>query len=80
MGLFQAASHVDGGAAFDLDLGQVDEMIAAVPRLTVAQLQEELSKRGLDTKWTPLKGKKDLVKRLTVSYVVNLLLYTLPLQ
>lgn len=34
--------------------------------LTVAQLQEELTKAGLDTKWNPLKGKKELVDRLQV--------------
>ena len=36
--------------------------------LTVAQLQQELSKRSLDTRWTPLKGKKELVDRLKVSW------------
>ena len=36
--------------------------------LTVAQLQEELTKRGLDTKWNPLKGKKELVERLQASF------------
>lgn len=34
--------------------------------LTAAQLQEELTKRGLDVKWQPLKGKKILVERLQV--------------
>ena len=34
--------------------------------LTAAQLQEELTKRGLDVKWQPLKGKKVLVERLQV--------------
>lgn len=28
--------------------------------------QEELAKRGLDTKWNPLKGKGELVARLQV--------------
>ena len=28
--------------------------------------QEELGKRGLDKKWTPLKGKRELVARLQV--------------
>ena len=28
------------------------------------QLQEELAKRGLETKWNPLKGKGELVARL----------------
>ena len=38
---------------------------ALVPdSMTVAALQEELSKRGLDTKWNPLKKKKELVDRL----------------
>lgn len=46
-------------------------MIAIVPKLTVAQLQEELGKRSLDTKWTPLKGKKELVGRLTVSLAAD---------
>lgn len=35
-------------------------------KLTAAQLQEELTKRGLDVKWQPLKGKKVLVERLQV--------------
>ena len=40
---------------------------ALVPEnMTVAALQEELSKRGLDTKWNPLKKKKELVDRLQV--------------
>ena len=34
--------------------------------LTVVQLQEELTKRGLDTKWFPLQGKKLLSDRLQV--------------
>ncbi|DBB00253.1 TPA: hypothetical protein ACH3X1_014082 [Trebouxia sp. C0004] len=33
-------------------------------KLTAAQLQEELTKRGMDVKWQPLKGKKVLVDRL----------------
>lgn len=37
-----------------------------VGTLTVAQLQEALKARGLDTKWSPLKGKKELVDRLQV--------------
>lgn len=36
-------------------------------KLTAAQLQEELTKRGLDVKWQPLKGKKVLVERLQVN-------------
>lgn len=35
-------------------------------KLTAAQLQEELTKRGIDVKWQPLKGKKVLVDRLQV--------------
>lgn len=35
-------------------------------------LQEELAKRGLDTKWDPLKGKKTLVDRLQVGLGVRL--------
>lgn len=31
-------------------------------------LQEELKKRALDAKWTPLKGKKELVDRLQVLF------------
>ncbi|KAL4450685.1 hypothetical protein ABPG77_001041 [Micractinium sp. CCAP 211/92] len=34
------------------------------PGMNVQQLQEELARRGLDTKWNPLKGKKELVDRL----------------
>jgi len=37
-------------------------------KLTAAQLQEELSKRGMDVKWQPLKGKKVLVDRLQVNH------------
>ncbi len=41
------------------------EDLAAEPAaMTVAALQEALGKRGLDTKWTPLRGKKELVDRL----------------
>lgn len=36
------------------------------PYLVGPALQEELTKRGLDTKWNPLKGKKELVDRLQV--------------
>lgn len=35
-------------------------------KLTAAELQQELTKRGLDVKWQPLKGKKVLVERLQV--------------
>ncbi len=33
-------------------------------------MQEELTKRGLDTKWNPLKGKKELVDRLQVGTAI----------
>lgn len=39
--------------------------------LTAAQLQEELTKRGLDVKWQPLKGKKVLVERLQVDIFLH---------
>ena len=68
-----ASAAADGTAAPEADAAMLDVMIAAVPKLTVAQLQEELSRRGLDTKWTPLKGKKELVSRLTVRPPVLLL-------
>ena len=38
-------------------------------KLTAAQLQQELTKRGLDVKWQPLKGKKALVDRLQVIFL-----------
>ena len=38
-------------------------------KLTAAQLQQELTKRGLDVKWQPLKGKKALVDRLQVTFM-----------
>ena len=44
----------------------LEEEALDVPALTVAQLQEELTKRSLETKWNPLKGKKELVERLQV--------------
>lgn len=37
--------------------------------LTVADLQSELKKHGLDTDWDPAKGKSVLVDRLTVCAV-----------
>ena len=40
-------------------------------KLTAAQLQEELTKRGLDVKWQPLKGKKVLVERLQVEHFLT---------
>ena len=33
----------------------------------MSRVQEELTARGLDTRWTPLKGKKELVDRLQAS-------------
>ncbi len=38
--------------------------------MTVAALQEELAKRGLDTKWNPLKKKKELVSRLQARFTL----------
>ncbi len=47
------------------DIG--DNLTITPAEMTVAALQEALSKRGLDTKWNPLKSKKELVDRLQVS-------------
>ena len=57
----QVASEV-GAKDPPTEASDADSLEAA--SLTVAQLQEELTKRGLDTKWNPLKGKKELVDRL----------------
>ena len=48
------------------DIG--DNLTVKPAEMTVAALQEALSKRGLDTKWNPLSAnkKKDLVDRLQV--------------
>jgi len=46
------------------DIG--DNLTITPGEMTVAALQEALSKRGLDTKWNPLKSKKELVDRLQV--------------
>ena len=48
------------------DMG--DNLTLAPAEMTVAALQEALSKRGLDTKWNPLSAnkKKELVDRLQV--------------
>ena len=63
----EAAKAPGGVAGAAVDKASIGAMIVAIPRLTVAQLQEELGRRGLDTKWTtPLKGKKELIARLTV--------------
>ena len=43
-----------------------DDLTINPGEMTVAALQEALSKRGLDTKWNPLKSKKELVDRLQV--------------
>lgn len=37
-----------------------------ISELTVAELQAELKKNGLNTEWDPAKGKSVLVDRLTV--------------
>ena len=57
---------MDAGTESGATAQTFSELLDRVPTLNVAQLQEELSKRGLETKWTPLKGKKELVNRLTV--------------
>lgn len=46
------------------DIG--DNLTITPAEMTVAALQDALSKRGLDTKWNPLKSKKELVDRLQV--------------
>lgn len=48
------------------DMG--DNLSVKPAEMTVAALQEALSKRGLDTKWNPLSAnkKKELVDRLQV--------------
>lgn len=43
-----------------------DNLTITPSEMTVAALQEALSKRGLDTKWNPLNKKKELVDRLQV--------------
>ena len=45
-----------------------DSLTLAPAEMTVAALQEALSKRGLGTKWNPLSAnkKKELVDRLQV--------------
>ena len=68
MRLTQAAKAAAGQSSAEPvpDTSALDALHESVPKLTVAQLQEELGKRGLDTKWTPLKGKKELTARLSV--------------
>lgn len=51
-------------AATNKDAGGLDFEGLDPPNMNVQQLQEELTKRGLDTRWNPLKGKKELVDRL----------------
>lgn len=43
-----------------------DALSTSRPQPCDRLLQEELKKRALDAKWTPLKGKKELVDRLQV--------------
>lgn len=52
----QASTEQDPLGDLDLD----------PPSMTVAELQAELAKRGLETKWNPLRGKKGLQDRLSV--------------
>jgi len=58
------AAEEESGKEGAPELPAEEELHAA--SLTVAQLQSELGKRALDTKWNPLKGKKELVDRLQV--------------
>jgi hypothetical protein len=60
----EAAAQVLGDKEPPPEAG--DEAALKPGEMTVAALQEELSKRGLDTKWNPLKKKKELVDRLLV--------------
>lgn len=63
----QAAQAAAAEAAAESGAAPDAEDLAAEPgAMTVAALQEALGARGLDTKWTPLKGKKELVDRLQV--------------
>jgi hypothetical protein len=41
-------------------------VVPTTTSFVMLRLQEELKKRALDAKWTPLKGKKELVDRLQV--------------
>lgn len=63
--MLQAAAE-EGAKHPPPDIPEEDRITPA--DLTVAQLQEQLSKRSLETKWNPLKGKKELVERLKVPY------------
>jgi len=54
------------------DIG--DNLTITPGEMTVAALQEALSKRGLDTKWNPLKSKKELVDRLQVAVMPHRLI------
>jgi hypothetical protein len=62
----QAASTDPSSFASSTSSLLPSDLTLSPPSLTVAQLQEALSTRGLDTKWDPLKGKKQLVDRLQV--------------
>jgi hypothetical protein len=66
----EAAAQVLGEKDAPPDADPTDSANPA--EMTVAQLQEELSKRGLDTKWNPLKKKKELVDRLQVCALCHL--------
>lgn len=64
---FRADSDEDDDEFTPRDAGGNELAVDLEPNaLTAAQLQEELTKRGLDVKWQPLKGKKVLVERLQV--------------
>jgi len=59
-----AAEAPDTTAAAAPAAGGAEDLAAEPGAMTVAALQEALAARGLDTKWTPLRGKKELVDRL----------------
>lgn len=60
----EAAAQLLGDDAKEPEPEAAAEAALVPDSMTVAALQEELSKRGLDTKWNPLKKKKELVDRL----------------
>ncbi|BDA43873.1 probable cell division cycle and apoptosis regulator protein 1 [Coccomyxa sp. Obi] len=59
----EAAAQVLGDKETPPEAGEDATLVPA--EMTVAALQEALSKRGMDTKWNPLNKKKELVDRLS---------------
>ncbi len=59
-----AAAAAPDAPAAAAAAGGAEDLAAEPNAMTVAALQEALAARGLDTKWTPLRGKKELVDRL----------------